>query len=318
MTRPLIEVSNLCKFYGSKRAVHNVSFTINQGEVVGFLGRNGAGKSSTLRMLSCLTLPSSGRIVVDGIDASREPRAIRARIGYLPDVPPLYGEMTVHGYLEFAACIRGMDTAKARIRVEEVEEQIAIKDVRFERTAYLSHGYKQRVGIAQAIVHRPALLILDEPTSGLDPAQVVEMRTLILSLESQHTVLLSSHILPEVSLLADRLLVMHAGRIVAQGDVRELSKVLERHRVVVVVRGNPETAVRVASSVDGVAEVAQIPNSQGVVELHVLLSRDVRPNLARALIEAGLDLVALERAAALESIFIAVTDEQYVQGGIAP
>src|SRR5947207_2783236 len=178
----LIEVDNLQKFYGRKPRLTGVSFSVARGELVGCLGLNGAGKSTALRILSGLSVPTAGRAAIDGLDVVHESRDVRARIGYLPDIPPLYDEMSVHSYLLFAAQIRGLGRRQAVENVIRVEEQTGLAEVRSERTAHLSHGFKQRVGIAQALVHRPAVLILDEPTGGLDPAQVVEMRGLIRSL----------------------------------------------------------------------------------------------------------------------------------------
>ena len=214
----MIEVEGLTKYYGARAAIRDLTFSIGRGEVIGFLGLNGAGKSTTLKVLGCVLLPTAGRVVIDGFDVTRDPHEIRKRIGFLPDTPPLYNEMTVGGYLDFVARLRGVPAREAAGRVAEVEKKTAIADVHDEMIATLSHGYRQRVGLAQAIVHNPALLILDEPTSGLDPEQIVEMRSLIHGLRGEHTILLSSHNLPEVSQTCDRLLVIHQGSIVAVGS----------------------------------------------------------------------------------------------------
>ncbi|MCU0694809.1 MAG: ABC transporter ATP-binding protein, partial [Polyangiaceae bacterium] len=218
----MIQVEELSKYYGARKAVGPLSFRIDKGEVVGLLGLNGAGKTTTLRMLATDLLPTSGRMVVDGIDLAARPEAIQARIGYLPDRPPLYGDMTVREYLRFAARLRAMPMQGLDKRIQEVIETTDLKGWTDERIETLSHGYRQRVGIAQAIVHRPALLLLDEPISGLDPVQIAEMRALIRSLRGEHTTLLSSHILSEISQTCDRLLVIRDGMIVASGTEEEL------------------------------------------------------------------------------------------------
>ena len=191
----MIEVRDLFKYYGERRAVGPVSFEIAKGEIVGLLGLNGAGKTTALRVLACDLLPSSGSVRVGGVDVVDQPHEVRRRIGYLPDRPPLYDEMTVHEYLVFAARLRGVARADAEKRAAAVEEAAQIGEVRDDLIASLSHGFKQRVGIAQAVVHGPELLILDEPISGLDPVQIVEMRQLLRSLRGAHTIVLSSHIL---------------------------------------------------------------------------------------------------------------------------
>ncbi len=211
----MIQVEGLTKYYGPSAAIKDLTFNIERGEVIGFLGLNGAGKSTTLKVLGCVLLPTSGVVKIDGHDVVRDPHEIRKKIGFLPDTPPLYNEMTVDRYLEFVAQLRGVSAADAKARVKEVEEKTALVEVHDQVIAELSHGYRQRVGLAQAIVHQPQLLILDEPTSGLDPVQIVEMRALIKGLRGEHTILLSSHILSEISQTCDRMLANEDGEIVA-------------------------------------------------------------------------------------------------------
>ena len=220
---PMIEVKGLTKYYGEHAAIHDLNFAIDQGEVIGFLGLNGAGKTTTLKVLGCVLLPTAGQVTVDGIDIARDPHEIRRRIGFLPDTPPLYSEMTVGRYLTFAAELRGVPGTEAGKAVAEAEEKTATREVHGELISSLSHGYRQRVGVAQALVHKPKLLILDEPTSGLDPVQIVEMRQTIHLLKGEHTILLSSHILSEISQTCDRLLVIQHGEIVARGSEQELA-----------------------------------------------------------------------------------------------
>ncbi len=305
----MIEVQNLFKYYGERRAVGPLSFSITQGEIVGLLGLNGAGKTTALRILACDLLPSSGSVVVDGIDVVDRPDEVRRRVGYLPDTPPLYGEMTVHEFLIFAARLRGLSRAEAAKRAGEVEKATAIDKVSRDPIASLSHGYKQRVGIAQALVHHPRLLLLDEPILGLDPVQIVEMRHLLRRLRGEYTIVLSSHILSEISETCDRLLVIREGEIVASGTESELSeKLLRGIRLECVFAGDREQARAVVRGLEGVRDVADasaLETGKGVHAMHVEADRDVRAELVRALVGAGIDVLGLTRGEReLESIFI--------------
>ncbi len=304
----MIAVENLTKYYGSKLALDQVTFEIGRGEAIGLLGLNGAGKSTMLRILTSLMLPSAGRATIDGLDVVQNARAVRSKLGYLPDVPPLYGEMTVHRYLMFAAQVRGLGNKEAERRVAEVEEMTAVKEVAEERASHLSHGYRQRVGIAQAIVHRPSVVILDEPTSGLDPAQTVEMRTLIRSLRSEHTVLFSSHLLPEVAHVCDRVLILHHGALLGQPKMSELAAVLGMHTVLVRVRAESPGPRELLAKLEGVHAVDIEHDGGGQIEYRLLLNPDVRPQLARTLIEHGFDLLRLDRPELdLETVFLRLT-----------
>lgn len=304
----MIAVENLTRYYGSKLALDRVTFQIERGQAVGLLGLNGAGKSTMLRILTSLMLPSAGQASIDGLDVVKNAGAVRARLGYLPDVPPLYGEMTVHRFLSFAAQVRGLEANEAERRVCEVEEMTALTDVREERASHLSHGYRQRVGIAQAIVHRPSVVILDEPTSGLDPAQTVEMRGLIRSLRSEHTVLFSSHLLPEVSHVCDRVLILHRGALLGQPKMSDLAEVLGMHAVLVRVRGDAAKGREVLSKLEGVHHIEVEHAGDGQTEFRLLLNSDVRPEVARSLIQAGFDLLRLDRPELdLETVFLRLT-----------
>jgi len=302
----MIQVEGLTKYYGERAAIRDLAFSIGKGEVVGFLGLNGAGKSTTLKVLGCVLLPTSGRVRIDGFDVVESPHDIRRRIGYLPDTPPLYDEMTVGDYLAFVARLRGVAKAQTAARVQEAEERTALTHVHAEPIRALSHGYRQRVGVAQALVHKPALLILDEPSSGLDPVQIVEMRALIRSLRGEHTVLVSSHILAEISQTCDRLLVIQAGELVAQGTEAELAQRSGSSGLVVVeLRGPVEKAQAVLAGLEGVRGVRVESEQEGIVTLHVEASPELRPVLARALVLADLELLRLERGTErLESIFL--------------
>ncbi len=316
----MIEINELTKYYGEKKAVGPLSFCIEKGEVVGLLGLNAAGKTTTLRMLSSELLPTSGHIVVDGVDLLDEPDKVRPRIGYLPDRPPLYAEMRVGEFLTFAARLRKVDPRKVEKRVKEALRLTALDDWVDERIDTLSHGYQQRVGIGQAIVHEPSLLLLDEPISGLDPVQIVEMRELIRSLRGEHTTVLSSHILSEISETCDRLLVIRDGEIVASGSERELSAQMASGRnfeitVRVPSKDNPEGPfVGLRGLVDDVSGVTNMAERKlegmpgDVVCATISATRDVREHICKLLVQADFGILALERGSReLEDIFLQLT-----------
>ena len=220
----MIEVTNLQKRYGDYIAVSDVCFSAKKGEIVGFLGPNGAGKTTTIRMLATFLPPSSGTAKVAGFDILTQADQVRKRIGYLPETPPLYGEMTVREYLTFVARIKGIPSANVAERIDYSLEQCFLKEVRNKLCQHLSRGYRQRVGLAQAIIHDPDVIILDEPTSGLDPKQIIEIRQTISSLAANHTVILSTHILPEVSMVCSKVVIINKGKVVLESDLKDLSK----------------------------------------------------------------------------------------------
>jgi ABC-2 type transport system ATP-binding protein len=306
----MIQVEGLTKYYGAHAAIRDLTFDIDKGEVIGFLGLNGAGKSTTLRVLGCVLLPTSGKVEIDGFDVARDPHEIRKRIGFLPDTPPLYDEMTVGGYLEFVAKLRGVPSRDARARVAAVEEQTALSGAHDALISSLSHGFRQRVGLAQALVHNPALLILDEPTGGLDPQQIVEMRRLIRGLRGAHTILLSSHILSEISQTCDRLLVIQQGEIVAQGTEQELSTKMGNGAatIEVEVRAGADKVTAALRPLEGVSGLDVYRNSDGVVGVRVTAPPELRPKIVRALVAADLDVLRVDKSASqLESIFLKLT-----------
>jgi ABC-2 type transport system ATP-binding protein len=330
----VIEITDLYKYYGERRAIGPLSCSIATGEIVGLLGLNGTGKTTTLRILACDLLPSSGSVVVDGLDVVEQPHEVRGRIGYLPDTPPLYPEMTVRAYLHFAARLRGMSREAAARRVPEVEDLTELSEVAGEAISSLSHGFKQRVGIAQAIVHRPRLLVLDEPITGLDPVQIVEMRELLRSLKGEHTILLSSHILSEISETCDRLLVIKDGRIAASGTEAELTSTLRgRFGVEITVTHDAEgeqgyrdssgapRARAIAEAVDGVRAVEELPPAEPgdrVVTLRVAADRDVRVALGRAMIKEGLGILEVRPSEReLESVFLELATPRDAEEGPA-
>ncbi|MDE2803765.1 MAG: ABC transporter ATP-binding protein [Gemmatimonadota bacterium] len=326
----MVHLSDVTKYYGKKRALGPVSFEIERGDTVGFLGLNGVGKTTLLKILACGLRPSSGTVTIDGLDILEEPHEVRKRVGYLPELPPVYGDMTVGDYLHFAGRIRGLAPEAVARRVPEVEEYARIIEVHDMPARNLSQGYRQRVGVAQAIIHDPDLLILDEPTHDLDPVQIMEMRGMIRALKDSHTILISSHILPEISQTCDRLLILNDGEIVASGTEAELGDTLLRSRgMVVTVRpagtagagedadaeADAQPAVdaldRVIRSVPGVTGVrlpdrpARAVAATGALTIRVDGEADVRAPVCRALVEAGHDVVGLTRAEReLERVFV--------------
>jgi ABC-2 type transport system ATP-binding protein len=306
----MIRVTNLSKYYGGKRALGPVSFEIKDGETVGFLGLNGAGKTTALRILACDLRPSAGTIEIGGVDAIADPHEVRKRVGFLPETPPLYGEMSVASYLRFTGELRGMSATQLKKRLPEVLEIVDISDVSYDPIDTLSHGYRQRVGVAQAIIHQPKLVILDEPTRGLDPVQIVEMRNLIHDLKQSHTVLISSHILTEISQTCDRLLVLGKGALLGQGTESELSAHEGEIRQITVMVSptgdDPKAAItKILSAVDGVSKVAEPFEQGGGLSFVLSTTKDCRAAVSRAVVEAKLDLLKLDYGRSeLENTFI--------------
>lgn len=306
----MIVANQVCKNYGPVTAVDGLSFEIASGEVVGLLGLNGAGKTTTLKMLSGVVLPTSGQISIDGFDLASDPEAIRSRIGFLPETPPVYPEMSVLDYLRFVAHIKGL-REDINSHIDQAIEATDLGEVRRRPIGTLSHGFQRRVGIAQAVVHKPRLILLDEPTVGLDPVQIVHMRKLIRNLGSNHTVLVSSHILTEVGQVCDRVLVLRAGRLVAEGSGDELAQRVSSNTTVrVEVTGAAdvaEAAIRGIHSVVDVSRVSLGHTNEFIVEMH----SDERSALARAVVQADLGLLKLERTRLeLESVFLELTSDR--------
>ena len=311
----MVELTKVTKYYGPKRAVGPVSFEIEQGDTVGILGLNGVGKTTLLRILACGLRPSSGSVSIDGHDVLANPHEVRKRVGYLPEVPPVYGDMTVRDYLDFAGRLKGMTAETVAKRMPVVEESTRITEVRDIPARHLSQGYRQRVGVAQAIIHEPDLLILDEPTHDLDPVQIVEMRAMIRNLKDDHTILISSHILPEISQTCDRLLILDDGRIVASGSEAELEeRLFLSRRIRVTVRpgaaGVADARSRIAR-VPGVKLVEWAGAPTGITgepdsaTFRVEGEADVRAEVCRTLVEGGHDVITLTRAERqLERVFV--------------
>ena len=306
----MIRAKDLSKFYGGKRALGPVSFEINDGETVGFLGLNGAGKTTALRILACDLRPSAGTIEVGGVDAVAEPHEVRKRIGFLPENPPIYTDMSVSDYLKFSGELRGMTKPAIKKRLPEVLEITDLTEVSTDHIGTLSHGFRQRVGVAQAIIHQPKFLILDEPTRGLDPVQIVEKRNLIHDLKQNHTVLISSHILTEISQTCDRLLVLGKGALLGAGTEAELGNVKgEIRQITVTVRAtgdDPKGAIGgVLGKVDGVNKVLEPYEQGGGLTFPLATTKDCRAEVSRAVVEAKLDLLKLDYSRSeLENTFI--------------
>lgn len=312
----MIHVKNVSKYYGSVRAVKDISFEIKQGECVGFLGLNGAGKSTVLQLLSCLLLPTSGRVTIGGFDVVDDSHEIRRFVGYLPEVPPLYPEMTVSDYVEFAGRLRGLKSGELNARLSQVLEVCDLANEKDSLIGTLSHGYKQRVGIAQAIVHRPKLLILDEPIQGLDPVQIVQMRKMIGELRGEHTILLSTHILSEIEHTCDRILMMHNGRITAEGTEQQLElRYGSNRRLDIEVRGD-EARLRdaLASLSDTtITELDVKKGEAGILFARMQVPETAREEISRAVVNAGLGLLSMKvETTGLESIFVGLSSGRSV------
>jgi ABC-2 type transport system ATP-binding protein len=317
----MIEVENLTKRYGPTTAVSDVSFRVEKGEVLGFLGPNGAGKTTTMRVITGFLQPTLGQVRVAGFDVTEEPLEAKRRTGYLPESPPVYPDMTVHEYLAFVARIKGVAREGFWARLDEVEAKVAISDVRHRQIGKLSKGYRQRVGLAQALVHNPDVLVLDEPTAGLDPKQIIETRELIKRLAGQHTIVLSTHILPEVSKTCQRVVVINAGQIVAVGTPDELMQRLEGHGTVLVTVEGPAAAIMdKLQRVSGVNSVEPRESSGARVTLtvHSEKDKDVRAELARAVVESGWNLYELTTSGlSLEEIFLKLTTKDVATEEVA-
>ena len=314
----MITVTELTKKYARHTAVDHVSFEVQKGQIVGFLGPNGAGKTTTMRMLTCFLPPTSGQATVAGFDVLEQPFEVKKRIGYLPETPPLYPEMRTAEYLAFVGSLKGLMGAELTKRVEYVLDRCSVADVRDKLLGKLSKGYRQRVGLAQAIIHNPDVLILDEPTSGLDPKQINETRDLIKSLAGDHTIILSTHILPEVEQTCQYVLIINKGKLVVKDSVNNLqNRARGAESLLVEVAGRngdvDSTSVqRRLELIPGVSRVVFKEKVQNRAAFEVESRKDgfVRGDLARTIVESGWDLNELRpTAVSLEEIFLQLTRE---------
>lgn len=310
----MIEVENVTKRYGPKTAVKSVSFEVARGEIVGFLGPNGAGKTTTMRILTGFLPPTSGTARVGGFDVREQPLEVKRRIGYLPESPPLYPEMEVGDYLRFVAAIKGIPKKDIGRRIDGVLERTSCADVRSTLAGKLSKGYRQRVGLAQALIHNPEVLVLDEPTSGLDPKQINETRNLIRSLAGEHTIILSTHILPEVSSTCSRVIIINEGRLEASDTPENLTAQLQGANAILLDVEGPEEAVRGRLGEEpGVREVTQGKRQAGRIVWRVEVEKDTAlpRKLAEAVVNSGWGLYSLQPLGlSLEDIFLKLTSDE--------
>jgi ABC-2 type transport system ATP-binding protein len=302
----MIEIRNLTKLYGDRKAIDNLSFTVKKGEVVGFLGPNGAGKTTTMKIITGFMAPTSGDVKIAGFDVFEEPLEVKRRIGYLPETPPVYGDMVVRDYLTFVAQIKGVEKARLKTLVDRAIEKTLLGEVAHRLIQNLSKGFRQRVGLAQAIVSDPEILILDEPTVGLDPRQVAEIRSLLNELRGSHTIILSTHILPEVQATCERVIIINKGQIVAEDTLSGLGTKLRGHSTIRIrVRRN---ASELASSIRTMNGVVGVDVSGQNLNVHGQGSEEFIEALAEAAVAKRAGLLELSQPeTGLEDIFIQLT-----------
>ena len=311
----MIQASGLTHYYGPQPAIEDVNFGVKRGEILGFLGPNGAGKTTTMRILTGFMPPTQGKVTLGGFDVVEQSLEVRRRIGYLPETVPLYTEMPVNGYLKYMGTLRGMPSRRIRQRISEVIEVCRLQDYQKTIIGKLSKGFRQRVGIAQAILHEPEVLVMDEPTIGIDPIQVVETRRLIQDLGKQQTVVLSSHILPEVSMICERVLIIHQGRIVAEDTPENLAQRLQGvDRLQVEVGGPYEEVMPVLRQMPGVTQVShRRQQDRDVYTIHAQEDRDLREEISRVVVGKGWSLLSMQLVGmSLEDIFLRLTTEEEI------
>ena len=309
----MIELKNITKYYGNFPAVTDISFKIERGEIVGLLGPNGAGKSTTMKMITGYMPPTSGELTIDNYDIVQESIEARKKIGYLPETVPLYTDMTVYSYIEFMGKLRGINSKNIKSKVENVIDICKLGDYRYSLISKLSKGYRQRVGIAQSIIHEPEVLILDEPTIGIDPNQVVETRQLIKNLSGEHTLVLSSHILPEVSTICERVLIINEGEIAASDTIENLSSIVSgTSKIEIDIIGSPQAVKNEIEKIDGVNSVDlwvnKSSNEYTTFSIESDISKDIRSEISKTIIHNDWDLLRLESVGmSLEDIFLRIT-----------
>ena len=309
----MIELKNITKYYGDFPAVTNISFKIEKGEIVGLLGPNGAGKSTTMKMITGFMPPTSGELSVGGNDIVSQSIEARRRIGYLPETVPLYTDMTVYSYIEYMGLLRGLNKKNIKSKVDNVIEICKLEDYRNSLISKLSKGFRQRVGISQAIIHEPEVLVLDEPTIGIDPNQVVETRQLIKNLSGEHTLILSSHILPEVSSICERVLIIHEGEIAASDTIENLSSLMSgKNKVEADIIGSPQAIVAELEKINGVKSVQfsinKSSNEFSTFSIESEINSDIRSEISKIIINNDWGLIRLQSMGmSLEDIFLQIT-----------
>ena len=309
----MIEVKHLTKYYGDFPAIEDVNFEVKKGEILGFLGPNAAGKTTTMRILTGFMPPTSGTATVDGHDVVDSSLEVRKQIGYLPETVPLYTDMTIEGYLNFMGTLRGMNPRRIKVRMGEVIGICRLGDYRKTIIGKLSKGFRQRVGIAQAILHEPKVLVLDEPTIGIDPIQVVDTRKLIRDLGTEHTVILSSHILPEVSMICERVLIIHEGQIMAEDSPQNLAERLQGvERVQAEIRGPEAEVTKALKGIRGVIRVSSFGGEdRNTYIVDAERGLDLRATISKVVISQGWGLLTVQLAGmSLEEIFLKLVTEE--------
>ncbi len=310
----MIEVESITKRYGSLVAIKDVSFTVEKGEIVGFLGPNGAGKTTTLKIITCYMPPTEGKVMVDGIDCLENSLAVRKRLGYLPESVPLYKEMTVKRFLNFVAESKGIEGKSRGKEIDRVTETCGLSKVKNRIIGHLSKGYRQRVGIAQALINDPPILIFDEPTIGLDPSQIIEIRQLIKDLGEEKTIILSSHILPEVSQVCQKVIIINKGKIIATETPANLTAQLQKStRIVLQVKSDSqpiEAIIDKLSNIQGVKNITR-EDHNGTLIVETDQSKDLRPTISRTVIENNWDLIEIKlHDFSLEDIFLELVTKE--------
>jgi ABC-2 type transport system ATP-binding protein len=306
----MIEVQHVTKKFGPITAIQDISFTVKEGEIVAFLGPNGAGKTTTMRLLTGYMPPTEGTLRIAGYDCSESPIQVKQRIGYLPESPPLYLELTVQEYLTFVGRLKGLRSEQLTQRKGLVLEQTGLVDVQRRVIGHLSRGYRQRVGLAQALLHDPPVLILDEPTVGLDPNQIIEIRGLIKSLAGSHTIILSTHILPEATALCQRVIIIHQGRIAAVDTPEQLSaRLRQSQKVSLTVKKSLSDMEQQLRTIPGVREVCPGPSSDTYI-VEAALDSDIQEELTQFVVKHGLGLLEMKSLSlSLEDVFIRLTHD---------
>lgn len=309
----MIEVKDLTRYYGENRAIHNVSFEVKKGEILGLLGPNAAGKTTTMKILTCYMPPTSGEATVADFDIWNQPMEIKKLIGYLPENPPLYSDLKVREYLDFVGRIKGIPAAQRKSAIDTAIGKAALGSVQNQVVGNLSKGFKQRVGLGQALLNDPKILILDEPTVGLDPRQIIEIRELIKSLGGDHTIILSTHILPEVEMTCGRVVIINEGEVVAEDSPTNLTRRLKgTERTVLEIDGDEKIAMGIFSNISEIQKVDKKKDSKTNRLRYILeTSTDIRSDLAKALVSKGLGLYELRSETySLEEIFLHLTTKE--------
>ena len=308
----MIEVKELTRYYGSKRAISDVSFTVKKGEILGLLGPNAAGKTTTMRILTCFMPPTSGSATIAGYDIFEQSMEIRQITGYLPENPPIYTDLIVEDYLEFVAKIKGIEKSRLKSEVDSVIEKASIGDVKSRVIGKLSKGYKQRVGLAQSLLNNPEVVIFDEPTVGLDPKQIIEIPDLIRKLKGEHTVILSSHILPEVEQTCERVVIISDGQVVAEDTPENLTgRMRGSDRILLELDGDSKVVESTLKSFKEVTSVNLQPGTNNLLKVVVESNKDLRREFARALVEKKIGILELQMdKVTLEDIFLELTTKE--------